>query len=114
MRFTRPDTYNEPADDYDPTKCRCPDCGRTYSGAQSSGGHCRGGYGGCCQSFSSQTIADQHFTFSRDGNNLTVGCLTPEQMQAKGWQCDDNAVWRGAPAEQPFWKGRNAKIVDPE
>jgi hypothetical protein len=43
--------------------CTCPECGLKFSGADRSGGHCRGGaYGGCCQSFRSLGGFDKHRT----------------------------------------------------
>lgn len=85
-----------------PNWCTCPDCGQGYSGADRSGGHCRGGgYGGCCQSFASNYAGEKHRTGRYDAQRR---CLTPDELTAKGWTQDESGAWRTpAPANNP-WK----------
>ena len=94
-------SWTDPAGDL-ALNCACPECGRRYSGHDSSGGHCRGGaYGGCCYSFRSNTTASAH----RVGPGTARRCLTPDEMRAKGWTCDDNGTWRAAPPPERPWSG---------
>jgi hypothetical protein len=94
-------TWTDPDSDLK-RDCTCPDCGQKYSGADSSGGHCRGGrYPGCCQSFRSNTTADAHFVRLPGGK---VRCSTPDEMRARGWNCDEHGVWRAAPPTNNPWK----------
>jgi len=87
----------------DPNWCICPHCHQTYSGADSSGGHCVGGpYGGCCQSFASDYAGDKHRVGPHGGGRRR--CLTPDEMTAKGWTQDDMGAWRTPPPKTNPWK----------
>lgn len=88
----------------------CPFCNKTYSGK--GGGHCVGGpYGGCCETFGSNSIGDAHRVgaFNKDEEGKMVGppgnrhpwgprrCLTPDEMRAKGWSLNKHGAWVGPP-----------------
>jgi hypothetical protein len=95
------ETWTDPESDLK-RDCTCPDCGQAYSGADSSGGHHRGGkYGGCCQSFRSNTTASAHFVPVGDGK---MRCATPDEMRERGWNRDEYGVWRAAPPAVNPWK----------
>jgi hypothetical protein len=75
----------------------CRVCEKTFSGK--GGGHCVGGeFGGCCQTFGSNTIGDAHrighYSPPRKGTYIPRRCLTVEEMIAKGWHQDDGGAWR--------------------
>lgn len=81
--------------------CTCPECDGRFSGADRSGGHCRGGaYGGCCKSFRSLGGFDKHRVGPFDGDRR---CLTADELAAAGWSVDDDGLWRmPAPAVSPW------------
>ena len=91
-------------------KSACPECGSTVLGA---GGHCRGGeYGGCCQSFSSNTIGDRHqighFSPPAKGVYVPRRCMTTEEMTAKGWHLNSKGAWQlPAPKNPPTWRRKD-------
>lgn len=88
----------EEGDDTMP-ELRCDICGKTYPGG-SRGGHCRGGeYGGCCETFAGDGLADQH----RVGPGTARRCLFPDEMIAKGWRKDERGIWHGKPIENAWW-----------
>lgn len=95
---TRPIRFNV-EDNTEILDCRCPHCQRRYNGSDASGGHCTI----CHWSFRSMSTGDAHRVgpFEPPGQRR---CLTPEEMTAKGWTCDEHGTWRAAPAENPHWK----------
>ncbi len=80
----------------------CPECHVTYSGAQGSGGHCRGGpYGGCCLTFRTQGAADAHRVGVHDPRDKQYAanprrCLTTEEMVGMGFRLTDRG-WTNNP-----------------
>jgi hypothetical protein len=79
----------------------CPECGARYS--PRSGGHCRGGaYGGCCQSFAGDAVAGSHRVGPYDPPDARR-CLTPQEMQAKGWHLGKRGWSMSAPMPEGLW-----------
>jgi hypothetical protein len=48
------------------------------------------GCGDCGEDFGGRTLQQRH----RVGSKLHKRCMTPEEMQAKGWHCDAKGRWR--------------------
>ena len=91
----------EASERYDELDCLCPDCGQRYSGSDRSGGHCRGRFGGCCQSFRSNYAASKHRTGPhQDGQRR---CFTEDELLPKGWSKDEQGAWRTAPPGAAVW-----------
>lgn len=74
----------------------CPTCGRTHGTSDRSGGHCSA----CHLSFRSQSAFDKHRTGPYDGQRR---CLTPDEMEGKGWSLDDKGDWRMKAPTSTWW-----------
>jgi hypothetical protein len=84
--------------------CLCGECGRHFPGADKRGGHCST----CHLSFASQTGFDRHRTGKYENRAIdqpnTRRCLTPAELEGKGWSIDAHGLVRmPAPATNP-WK----------
>lgn len=63
----------------------------------------------CGEPFQSQTLFDKHRVGKYEPDERR--CLTPDEMQAKGWR-HDGRTWRGPKAESDIWAVAAAATVD--
>jgi hypothetical protein len=96
------DNVAEDDPDYVP-ESGCSWCGGIFGPDDT--GHCTGGaFGGCCQTFASNTAFDKHRTGKYDPPMRR--CLTSEELTGKGWtRTGKYNAWRmPAPAVNPWAK----------